>query len=189
MNKRPHICKQERIATGDWLELDNIFYEDRFGVQRTWEAARRVNDAGAVGVLATMKPSGNLLFIRQYRAPLDSFVIECPAGLVDAGESVETTALRELHEETGYTGKIVRILPPVCSSPGLTDECISLVIMDIDENDPVNHDVTPELEGGEDIETIIVPAQELGTFVSDAIERGDQVDAKIISWIVGKLGW
>ena len=34
----------------------------------------------------------------------------CP-GLIDAGESVETAALRELKEETGYTATIKHVSP------------------------------------------------------------------------------
>ena len=33
--------------------------------------------------------------------------IEYPAGLVDKGETVEESALRELKEETGLPGKVV----------------------------------------------------------------------------------
>ena len=32
-----------------------------------------------------------------------------PAGLIDAGESVETCAIRELKEETGYVGEVVKV--------------------------------------------------------------------------------
>lgn len=40
---------------------------------------------------------------------------EFPAGLIDEGEDAATTALRELHEETGYTGAgvTVRSVSPV----------------------------------------------------------------------------
>jgi 8-oxo-dGTP pyrophosphatase MutT (NUDIX family) len=41
---------------------------------------------------------------KQYRPPIDKVVIEIPAGLVDAGESAEQAAVRELKEETGYVG-------------------------------------------------------------------------------------
>ena len=58
---------------------------------------------GIVSILN--KPSGpELLLQKQYRPPIDKVVIEVPAGLVDAGESVETCAVRELKEETGYVG-------------------------------------------------------------------------------------
>lgn len=45
-----------------------------------------------------------LLLQKQYRPPIDKVVIEVPAGLIDAGETVEECAVRELKEETGYVG-------------------------------------------------------------------------------------
>lgn len=45
-----------------------------------------------------------IILQKQYRPPLGKVVIEVPAGLVDAGESAEEAAVRELKEETGYVG-------------------------------------------------------------------------------------
>src|SRR5581483_9471240 len=45
---------------------------------------------------------GRLVMIRQYRYPLDKFMLEFPAGHVDTGEDPQATAARELEEETGY---------------------------------------------------------------------------------------
>lgn len=48
-----------------------------------------------------------LLLEKQFRPPADKIVIELPAGLVDAGESPEQAAVRELLEETGYVGTVI----------------------------------------------------------------------------------
>jgi ADP-ribose pyrophosphatase len=59
-----------------------------------------------VGIVTIIdKPTGpELLLQKQYRPPIDKVVIEVPAGLIDAGETVEECAVRELREETGYVG-------------------------------------------------------------------------------------
>ena len=38
-------------------------------------------------------------------------VIEVPAGLIDAGETAEQAAVRELKEETGYVGVVSESSP------------------------------------------------------------------------------
>lgn len=48
----------------------------------------------------------DIVLQKQYRPPLDKVVIEVPAGLIDAGETAEQAAVRELEEETGYIGVV-----------------------------------------------------------------------------------
>lgn len=184
----PRIYDEERVGEGKWIVLDLVKYTDRFGVDRDWEVARRVNAVGAVGVIATLRPSNSLVLVRQFRVPMNAYVIEFPAGLIDHGETVESTAVRELYEETGYSGEIIKTTPPVCSSPGFTDEAISLVFMEIDEYLPENQNPVPELEPGEDIETIVVSESDLETFINRSVQNGDRVDAKVMSWVLAKRG-
>lgn len=46
-----------------------------------------------------------IILQKQFRPPVDKVTIEVPAGLIDAGETAEEAAVRELREETGYVGK------------------------------------------------------------------------------------
>lgn len=66
-----------------------------------------------VSVVVLAKQNDQLLLIRQYRAPVDDYVIQLPGGGVDHGEDLESAARREMLEETGcscgklhYLGKL-----------------------------------------------------------------------------------
>src|SRR3546814_2912534 len=73
---------------------------------------------------------GHVILGEQYRVPLGRNCIELPAGLVgdeDENESVESSAARELEEETGYRAGSVEVLGEFASSPGMTSETLHLV--------------------------------------------------------------
>lgn len=63
-----------------------------------------------VGIIAILEGPGRepeLVLQKQYRPPVAKVCVEVPAGLIDAGETPEECALRELREETGYYGEVV----------------------------------------------------------------------------------
>ena len=67
------------------------------------EASREyVRHPGAVMVIAQLA-DGRLVLERQYRYPVQSVMLEFPAGKLDAGEASLACAQRELLEETGYS--------------------------------------------------------------------------------------
>ncbi|MGE0043969.1 MAG: NUDIX hydrolase [Vicinamibacterales bacterium] len=57
-------------------------------------------------VLATT-PAGDVLMVRQYRPVVEDYTLELPSGLVDAGETPEACARRELVEETGHDADVL----------------------------------------------------------------------------------
>ena len=68
-----------------------------------------------------------IVMLRQYRYPLDAWLYELPAGLIDEGETASEAAFREMKEETGltftpYEGGNPSFRRPVYLGAGLTDE-------------------------------------------------------------------
>jgi ADP-ribose pyrophosphatase len=97
-----------------------------------WEYATRNTASPAVGIVA-MTPAGRVVLVEQHRPPVNGKVIELPAGLSrdlaeHASETLLEAAQRELLEETGYTAESWTELVSGYSSPGLTDESITLFL-------------------------------------------------------------
>ena len=63
-----------------------------------------------------------VLFVRQFRYPLNREIIEIPAGLIENGETPLEAAQRELREETGYKAERWTEMPAIWTSPGFSDE-------------------------------------------------------------------
>jgi ADP-ribose pyrophosphatase len=49
-----------------------------------------------------------IILQKQWRPPVNATVIEIPAGLMDPDETAEACAVRELKEETGYVGEVMK---------------------------------------------------------------------------------
>ncbi len=72
-------------------------------------AREYIKHPGAACIIPVL-PDGNIALIKQYRYPVQSEMIELPAGKLDPGEKPEACAKRELEEEIGYSaGKLTFI--------------------------------------------------------------------------------
>ena len=149
-------------------------------------AARRevVEHADAVVILA-IREDGAIAFVRQWRHPTGRPLLELPAGRIDAGESPEETARRELREEVGLDPARLEYARGFYVAPGFADEFLhGFIARDCTES---------PLEADED-EELIVEWRPLGEAI-DLVESGEIVDAKSIILIqylaleaVGPLG-
>lgn len=94
-----------------------------------WEFVKR-NDCSGIVVIAAMTAAKKVIFVEQYRVPLEKRVIELPAGLVGdlkhtRKESMITAAKRELLEETGYRAKTMRFIIEGPVSSGMSSQQIA----------------------------------------------------------------
>ena len=126
------------IARSKWLNLFEVTYRDHREVVRTWQMTSRGVDpklvtnsmeiADAVIIVPYHVERRRLVITREYRVPLAGIEYGFPAGLVDTGETLTTTARRELWEETGLEmTHVFEIGPPLFSSAGMTDESVAPV--------------------------------------------------------------
>ncbi len=95
-----------------------------------------VRHPGAV-VMVPLFPDGATILVRQFRYPVGRAFVELPAGKLDAGESTESAARRELAEEVGYKPGRLRKIAEYYPCIGYSDEKMWLYLAD--ELTPVDH--------------------------------------------------
>jgi len=132
------IVSVDKLTDCRHLNLYSVAYQDRTDKPRSWVMASRTDpprcvsgdlDAPDAVVIAAFHPKhGKLVVIKEFRVPLGGYQYGFPAGLIDAGETLQTACSRELYEETGLTvARLIKISPPLYSSSGMTDEAVSMV--------------------------------------------------------------
>lgn len=156
-----------------FISLYNVKYLNKSNKEKNWTVASRKkkevlegiylenkkDKVDAVIICAYHKDSKKIVIIKEFRVPINKYIYELPAGLVDSDDgNFEEAVIRELKEETGLD--VVQIkknlsCDQVYLSPGMTDESAAFVYC-ICEGD-----VSCEfLEDDEDIETILVSQEE-----------------------------
>lgn len=111
----------ETTYEGKWLRIRK---------RGRWEFVERTNEGGMAVIIIAATPEQKLLFVEQFRVPVDCRTIEMPAGLVGdihAGESLELAAERELLEETGWQAGHCEVVMTGPTSSGMSTERVAFV--------------------------------------------------------------
>ncbi len=129
---------------------------------------------GAVTVVPLLADR-TVVLCKQYRAPIDDYLVEVPAGKLKPGESPEECARRELVEETGLeAGELVH-LATFFTSPGFTDEVMHAFVA-VDLRSAPGGRTGPHGVEETRMELVRIPLGEWMRFVEDGTVR----DAKSI---------
>jgi ADP-ribose pyrophosphatase len=150
------------------LRVDTI--ELPSGAKAIREVVTHPGGVAAIPILA----DGRLLLIRQFRYPLQQFILELPAGKLDSGQSPADTIARELEEESGYHPNSLEYVCFFYTSPGISNELIHLFIA---------RDLKPVSQRLEEGEHITVEAHTLEECLKK-IKSGEIADGKTILGIL-----
>lgn len=165
-----------------FISLYNVKYLNKSNKEKSWTVASRKkkevlegiyldnekDKVDAVIICAYHKDSEKLVIIKEFRVPINKYIYELPAGLVDSDdENFESAVKRELKEETGLD--VIEIKKDLsCNqvylSPGMTDESAAFVYC-ICEGEISNK----FLEDDEDIEAILVSQEEARKIIKNNI--------------------
>lgn len=134
------------------FEVDAIRY--RHPTRTTERDFIVLNPPDWVNVVA-LTADGQLVLVRQFRYGIDGFSLETPGGVANSGEAPTATGLRELREETGYTGGRTTLLGSVHPNPAIQSNRTHFVLV---EDVRKTHDL--EWDADEEIEVVLVPVEE-----------------------------
>lgn len=124
---------------------------------------------GASVIIPCLEPE-RFILVKQYRHAAERNLWEFPAGTLEAGESTEECARRELREEAGYSARAMKPILSFFSSPGISQEKMFLFLAEdlelVDEHPLEAAEIYAESKSLADLERMV--------------GRGEIVDAKTI---------
>ncbi len=165
------ILKSKTSYTGKVFSVTTDTVIEPGGVKSTRDVIRHNGSVVVLAVDTSANPADpSVVIIRQYRHAAAQFLLEIPAGRIDAGEKPLAAAKRELIEETGVRAKKWSKLTKYYASPGFLAETMQIYLAE-----GLTFGVaTPEDD--EKIELMKLPLSEL----LGRVQRGEILDGKTI---------
>ncbi len=170
MTQQPTPIEQQSVFSGRIFEtrVDRVLMPDGSEVTR-----EIVSHPGAVAIVPINEQS-EVLLVRQYRYPAGHSLLEVPAGTLEAGESPDDAAQRELQEEVGFASRNLRPLGGFYASPGFCTEFIYIYLA---------RDLVPSALPGDEDEDINVETIPLSR-IDQLIRVGEIQDGKTIAGLL-----
>jgi 8-oxo-dGTP pyrophosphatase MutT (NUDIX family) len=119
--------REESLAATPIFDLRRAHYRHpRRGRERDFVV---IDAPDWVNVLA-LTPDHRLVLVNQFRFGTNDFSLEIPGGVLERGEDPVAGGLRELREETGYSGGNARVLGRVHPNPAIQNNTLHIVLVE-----------------------------------------------------------
>jgi len=165
--------REEKMCDAGIFTVSSVFLENSKRDNIVHSVVRFVD---TVSVLPVTK-DGKIVLEKQYRTPVDTFMIEIPAGKIDAGETPEEAMKREIEEEIGM--RVVNWIQPFEAyvSCGYSDEKMYYYIAKVENIPDADRRYFPD--DNEIIELIELSLEE----IMEMIKKREIVDSKTIMMV------
>jgi len=129
------------------------------------ELLRTGTTADAICIVG-ITPQRELLMVKEFRYPVNAWVLAFPAGLLEPGEDMTIGVARELEEETGYLlsdvpNNVIALDQPGYSSTGMSEESVHIIFARVEPGG------TRHPEPMEFIEPFLLPLDEVDDFLAE----------------------
>ncbi|MBB5317848.1 NUDIX hydrolase [Tunturibacter empetritectus] len=126
---KPKLISSKLTYKGKVFSVFTDKVEEPSGFVHTRDVIRHNGSVVILAVDESKNPSDpEIILIRQFRHAAGQFLIELPAGRVDANEATLAAAKREMIEETGYRAKRWTLLTKYFASPGFLGEWMQIYL-------------------------------------------------------------
>ncbi|MCK5689128.1 NUDIX hydrolase [Myxococcota bacterium] len=142
-------------------------------------AKLEIIDHPGASAVVPVDGDGNVLMVRQYRHAAEDYLLEVPAGKLEADEDPALCATREMEEEIGYRATEVIALGHILPTPGYSNEKIWLFLARGLEATQQN------LDEHEVLSVQTIPLKEAKEMALD----GNITDAKTIAALLRACTW
>ena len=123
------------------------------------------------GNVIALTDRDEVVLVEQHRHGVCDITVEIPGGMVDPGEDFVAAGMRELAEETGYTGLGAELIGVVTPNPAFqTNRCGTVLVRGVERTRD------PDLDPMEEIRVQTVPLSEM----SEAIRSGKVHHALVV---------
>ena len=120
----PKILKQKSIFKSKLFDIKQADIEFN-GITMKYEI---ISGTGSGAVMVVPFIENDIIFIKEYAAAIDDYMITFPKGKIDKGETIEEAANRELQEEVGYKSKEIKLIKKLYLAPGYIDHMTYVMV-------------------------------------------------------------